>query len=110
LDNTAVRQALYDLAAGLRSLGDALADAPTDDKTKEEREIALLLEFNRPDGQGLTQVEASKACKKHGFTPQTVGAWARADFLVTNKTEDPPRRYLTDHARNWLGERNVKLA
>ena len=108
MDMNAVRQALYAIANGLKDLGDALAEVPTDAQTKEQREIALLLEFNRPAGQGLTQEEASKACKKHGFTPQTVGAWARADFLVTNKTED--RRYLTDQGRKWLKERGVDIS
>lgn len=110
MDSEAVRQALHTVANGLKALGDALVDDPTDGKSKQEREIDLLLEFDQPAGQGLTQAAASKACKKHGFTPQTVGAWARAEFIVTNKDEDPPRRYLTDHAREWLKDKGVKLS
>lgn len=88
-----------DIIAALRSIGRGIDDliaaltepGQAQEKSKDERELDLLLEFDRPDGQGLDQVSASQACRRHGFTPQTVGAWARADNL---KTRDD-KRYLS---------------
>ena len=102
MEQHAVRQALLKIAAGFTELAEAFAPADPGAKTQTEREIDLLLEFNRPAGQGLTQEAASNACKKHGFTPQTVGAWARGGWLRTDKEDG--LRYLTDDGRKWITE------
>jgi hypothetical protein len=102
VEQEAVRQALLKIAAGIKDLADAFAPVDPSAKTQTERDIDLMLEFNRPVGKGLTQEEASNACKKHGFTPQTVGAWARGGWLKTSK--DDGLRYLTGEGRKWIEE------
>lgn len=93
-------------AVGLVRVGEN-PDRDGSERTPDEREIALLLEFDRGPGDGLTREEASRACKRHGFTPQTVGAWARAAFL---KTRDDGLRYLGPEASGWLRERGVEVS
>jgi hypothetical protein len=106
MDQEAVRQALYKLSAGFKDLGDALAEHDPAGKTQTEREIDLMLEFNRPSGKGLTQEEASKACKKHGFFPQTVGGWARGGWL---ETRTDGLRYITGAGRTWVEDHGRKV-
>jgi hypothetical protein len=102
MNQTAVRQALQKIATGFQELADAFAPVDSEAKTQDERDIELMLEFNRPAGQGLTQEQASAACKRHGYSPQTVGAWARGGWLVTVKSDG--LRYLTDQGRDWITE------
>ncbi len=102
MEPQAVRQALLKIAAGFSDLAEAFAPVDHKGKTQTQREIDLMLEFNRSIGQGLTQEAASNACKKHGFTPQTVGAWARGGWLKTD--QDDGLRYLTDEGRKWIKE------
>ena len=43
----------------------------------------------------------SEARKRHGFTPQTVGAWARGGYLEIRNDE---LRYLTKEGRRLRGK------
>jgi hypothetical protein len=103
-----VSRALKDLDRGVDDILAGLQDQPGREShdSRQEREIRLLLEFDRAEGEGLTREEASKACRRHGFEPQTVGAWATAKFLVTGPDG---RRYLTDVGRQWIKEHNAGM-
>jgi hypothetical protein len=105
-DNTALIAALRKIGAGIQDLIGALDDEGGAEKTKTEREIALMKEFDRSPGDGLTQVEAVRACKRHGFTPQTVGAWVRGGYLEIRNDE---LRYLTKEGRRWLEEQGADI-
>lgn len=107
MDKAAVLAALRKIASGFGDLIDALEGPVADQKTRKEREIALLLEFDRAPGDGLSREEATRACKRHGFSPQTVGAWARGDYLMTR---DDGLRYIGDAGRQWLNDNSVKAA
>ena len=91
--------ALRKVAAGVQDVIDVLDTEGSAEKTKKEREIALLMEFDRGSGDGLTRQEALRACKRHGFTPQTVGAWVRGAYLEIRNDD---LRYLGDEGRRWL--------
>lgn len=105
-DNTALIAALRKIGAGIQDVIDALDDEGGAEKTKTEREIALMKEFDRSPGDGLTQVEAVRACKRHGFAPQTVGAWARGGYLEIRNDD---LRYLTKEGRHWLEEQSADV-
>jgi hypothetical protein len=105
-DTTALIAALRKIAAGVQDVIDVLDNEGTDEKTKEEREIVLLKEFDRGLGNGLSRVEAVRTCKRHGFTPQTVGAWARGAYL---EIRDDGLRYLGREGRRRLEERGVEV-
>jgi hypothetical protein len=105
-DTTALSAALRKIGAGVQDLIDVLDSDSTTDKTKQEREIALSKEFDRAPGDGLTREEASRACKRHGFMPQTVGAWAQGGYL--ERREDD-LRYLGERGCRWLKEHGVEV-
>ena len=105
-DKAAVIAALRKIMAGLQDIADVLEGPAVEGKTKKEQEIALLLEFDRAAGDGLGREEASRVCKRHGFTPQTVGAWARGGYLVTR---DDGLRYIGEVGRQWLKEKNIDV-
>jgi hypothetical protein len=105
-DEAAVIAALRKIMAGFQDIIDVLEGPAVGEKTKKEKEIALLLEFDRAPGNGLSREEASRVCKRHGFTPQTVGAWARGEYLVTR---DDGLRYIGEVGRQWLEENNVRV-
>ena len=105
-DKAAVTAALRKIMAGFQDIVDVLEGPAVGEKTKKEQEIALLLEFDRAPGDGLSREEASRVCKRHGFTPQTVGAWARGEYLVTR---DDGLRYIGEVGRQWLKENNVEV-
>jgi WD40 repeat protein len=66
-------------------------DNDTAEKSQTEQEIALSLEFDRTPGNGLTREEALQACRRHGFSPQTIDAWVSGNYLVIR---DDGLRYL----------------
>jgi hypothetical protein len=100
IDGKTLAAAMRNLARGLTDAALVLEGTPTaDDET--QRRVDLLREFDRPDGQGLTQAEASLACKRHGRVPLTVGAWARAGW-VELRTDG--LRYLTPTGRTRMAE------
>jgi hypothetical protein len=105
-DKSAAIAALRKIMAGFQDIIDVLEGPPMEEKTKKEQEIALLLEFDRAPGDGLSREEASRVCKRYGFTPQTVGAWARGDYLITR---DDGLRYIGDTGRKWLKSNNVEV-
>ena len=105
-DKAAVTAALRKMMAAFQDIIDILEGPVVREKTKKEQEIELLLEFDRASGDGLSREEASRVCKRHGFTPQTVGAWARGEYLVTR---DDGLRYIGEEGRRWLNENNVEV-
>lgn len=105
-DTTAVIAALRKIAAGVQDLIDALDSDATTAKTQQEREIALMKEFDRAPGDGLTREAASRACKRHGFMPQTVGAWVQGGYLELRDD----LRYIGKEGRRWLEEHGVEVA
>jgi hypothetical protein len=106
-DKTAMIAALRKIVAGFQDLIEVLEGPVVEEKTKKQREIALLLEFDRTVGDGLSRAEASRVCKRHGFRPQTVGAWARGDYVVTR---NDGLRYIGDVGRQWLRKNNIEVA
>jgi hypothetical protein len=108
IDTAAVIAALRKVAAGVQDLIDVLdSDSATTGKTQRERETALMKEFDRRPGDGLTREEASRACKRHGFMPQTVGAWVQGGYL---ELRDDGLRYMGKEGRRWLEEHGVEIA
>lgn len=105
-DKTAVVAALRKITAGFQDLIDVLEGPVADQKTRKEREIALLLEFDRAPGDGLNREEASRACKRYGFSPQTVGAWARGEYIMAR---GDGLRYIGNAGRRWLNENKVQV-
>jgi hypothetical protein len=105
-DKAAVIAALRKISASLQDIVDVLEGPAVGAKTKKERQIALQLEFDRAPGDGLTREEASRACKRHGFPPQTSGAWARGDYIVTGPDG---LRYIGEEGRKWLQQNNVEV-
>jgi hypothetical protein len=105
-DTTALLAALRKVATGIQDIIDALDDEGGSEKPQTEREIALAKEFDRAPGNGLTKEEALRACKRHGFTPQTVGAWVRGGYIEIRADD---RRYLGKE-RGWLERRGVDIA
>jgi hypothetical protein len=95
-----------EIAAALRQIGrgfEALARAlegehPTE---PEARYLAALQEWGH---RGLSRDEASTLLKKHGFAPQTAGAWARDDWI---ESRSDGLRYLTKRSHDWLAQREV---
>ncbi len=106
-DTTALIAPLRKIAAGVQDLIDVLDGNSTTGETQQEREIALSKEFDRAPGAGLTREEASRACKRHGFMPQTVGAWAQGGYL---EIRGDGLRYLGEKGRGWLEEHGVEVA
>lgn len=105
-DTAALIAALRKIAVGVQDVIDVLGNEGAAEKTKKEREIALLKEFDRGSGDGLTRGEAVRACKRHGFTPQTVGAWARGAYI---EIKDDDLRYMGREGRRWLEENGVEV-
>jgi hypothetical protein len=105
-DTTALVAALRKVAAGIQDAIDAIDDEGGPEKSRAEREAAFAKEFDRAPGSGLTKEEALQACKRHGLTPQTVGAWVRGGYI---EIRDDDRRYLGKE-RGWLEEQGVDIA
>ncbi len=57
-------------------------------------------------GDGLTHQEALRACKRHGFTPQTVGAWVRG---AHREIRNDDLRYLGDEGRRQIEKHGVMV-
>lgn len=104
MDEKATLAALRTIRTGIDDLIAALGMEEATEEDSEQREIDLMLEFDKPDGQGLTQQQASRACKRHGFNPQQVGAWVRGKWVETRDG----RRYLTGRSYEWLADAGVK--
>lgn len=104
MDDKAFIAALRSIRTGVEDLITAVdVNAAVQETNAEQREIDLMLEFDKPDGQGLNQQQASRACKRHGYNPQQVGAWARGGWLETRDD----RRYLTRKSYDWLAGAGV---
>lgn len=90
-----IAAALRQIARSYEALADAVAPA-SDQPPKESRELALLREWGE---RGLTRAEASALFRKHGFSPQTAGGWARGDWI---ESRDDGRRYITGRSHEAL--------
>lgn len=93
-----------EIAAALRQISkgfDALAtaiDPRPDSSTADDRYRAVLVEWG---DRGLTREEASALLRRHGFSPQAAGGWARGDWI---KTREDGLRYLTERSLRWIQE------
>ena len=96
LDPAQVAAALRQIGRGLAALADAISGDP--DRSEEERYYAVVSEWGR---RGLDRDEASRLFRKHGFSPQAVGGWVKADWL---EVRADGKRYLTDRSLQWLAE------
>jgi hypothetical protein len=94
-DPREIAAALNQIARGLRALADAIAGG-SEQRSEAARNAALLREWG---DRGLTRAEASKLFRAHGFAPQTVGGWAKADWI---ETRADGRRYVSELSRQWL--------
>jgi hypothetical protein len=95
-----IAAALRQIGAGFAALADAIAADPAE-PSAESRHRSLIAEWGQ---QGLTRPEASALFRKHGFSPQSAGGWARGDWL---EVRDDGRRYLTDRSLHWLAEQGA---
>jgi hypothetical protein len=102
MDERALAAAFRVIVSGFTDAIAAL-EAPEPEGDQEQREIELMREFDREPGRGLNQAQASLACKRLGFTPQTVGAWVRGGWVEMKDD----RRYLSASGRKWLAERGI---
>ncbi|WP_141578991.1 hypothetical protein [Actinomadura sp. WMMA1423] len=94
-----VAAALRQIARGLTALADAIS-APSG-QSDEDRHLALMTEWGR---RGLTRAEASALFRRHGFSPQAAGGWARGDWM---EVRDDGNRYLTDRSLAWLADQEA---
>ena len=101
MDERALAAAFREIGRGYTAAA-ALLEGPPD--ASQQSGAALMREFDKAPGEGLTMEEASLACRRHGFRPQTVGAWARAGWLETRAEDGATRRYLTSQGRKRLAE------
>ncbi|GAB3984708.1 hypothetical protein GCM10029978_095110 [Actinoallomurus acanthiterrae] len=92
-----VAAALRQISAGLAALADAISADPAE-APEESRHRSLIAEWGT---RGLTRAEASALFRRHGFSPQAAGGWARGDWL---EVRDDDRRYLTERSLQWLAE------
>ncbi|GAA4639594.1 hypothetical protein GCM10023196_101800 [Actinoallomurus vinaceus] len=92
-----VAAALRQISAGYAALADAISADPAQ-APEESRYRSLISEWGT---RGLTRAEASALFRKHGFSPQAAGGWARGDWLEVHADG---RRYLTERSRQWLAE------
>ncbi|NJP98406.1 hypothetical protein HCN51_54820 [Nonomuraea sp. FMUSA5-5] len=90
-----VAAALRQISAGFAALADAISDT---EPPEEARYRELIQEWGQ---RGLTRAEASALFRKHGFSPQLAGGWARGDWL---EIRDDGRRYLTERSLRWLSD------
>lgn len=95
-----VAAALRQISEGFAALADAISADPAEAPT-ESRYRSLISEWG---ARGLTRSEASALFRKHGFSPQVAGGWARGDWL---EIRDDGRRYLTDRSFHWLAEQGA---
>jgi hypothetical protein len=95
-----VAAALRQISAGFAALADAISADPAEPPA-ESRYQSLITEWGE---RGLTRAEASALFRKHGFSPQAAGGWARGDWL---EIRDDGRRYLTDRSLHWLAEQGA---
>jgi hypothetical protein len=97
MDEKALAAAYRQVSRAYAELAVALeGNEPGDDKVA--REIAVMLEFDRPASRGLNRAEASLAFRRHGFSPRAMGSWIRHGYV----TRDGDRRYMSDKGREWV--------
>lgn len=99
-DPERVAAALRQVARGLAALADAISAPPQ--QSEEGRYLALMAEWGR---RGLTRAEASALFRRHGFSPQAAGGWARGDWM---EIRDDGNRYLTSRSLAWLADREAE--
>ncbi|MBO2451729.1 hypothetical protein J4573_31890 [Actinomadura barringtoniae] len=95
MEQDRIAAALRKISAGFAELADAITADPAE-RPEDARYRAVISEWG---DRGLTRSEASALFRKHGFSPQVAGGWARGDWL---EVRDDGRRYLTDRSRTWL--------
>lgn len=97
MDEKALAAAYRQVSRAYAELAVALeGNEPGDDKVA--REIAVMLEFDRPASRGLNRAEASLAFRRHGFSPRAMGSWIRHGYV----TRDGDRRYMSEKGREWV--------
>ncbi|XVQ13489.1 hypothetical protein ACQP1W_13430 [Spirillospora sp. CA-255316] len=94
MDPEQTAAALRQIARGLNALADAIAAPPG--LSEEERHRAVMDEWGR---RGLSRAETSELFRRHGFSPQAAGGWARGDWM---RVGDDGLRYLTERSHRWL--------
>jgi hypothetical protein len=90
-----VAAALRQIGRGFAMLADAVAAGP-EDVSSDERYRRVISEWGE---RGLTREQASALFRKHGFSPQAAGGWARGEWI---ETRPDGRRYLTQRSHEWL--------
>ena len=98
-DPEQVAAALRQIGRGLMALADALSGSS--ELSVEDRYRELMSEWGR---RGLTREDASRLFRKHGFSPQAAGGWARGDWM---EIRDDGNRYLTARSLEWLAEQEA---
>lgn len=93
-DTEKIVAALRQISRGFAALADAVSAAPSN--AEDDRYRSLIAEWGE---RGLTRPETSALFRKHGFSPQAAGGWARGDWL---ETRADGRRYLTTRSLHWL--------
>jgi hypothetical protein len=91
--------ALRQISRGLAALADAIA--PPSGLSEEDRYRAIMNEWGR---RGLTRAETSALFRRHGFSPQAAGGWARGGWMEMG---DDGLRHLTDRSLQWLDEQEA---
>jgi hypothetical protein len=92
----ALAAGLRQIIRGLTTIADALdSDGPDSDVSRKGE---TLRRFNVPSADGLSQAEASLACRENMISPKAVGAWISQGLVA----REDDRRWLTDKGRAWL--------
>ncbi|RZQ65160.1 hypothetical protein [Amycolatopsis suaedae] len=94
MDEEKVAAALRQISRGFAALADAVAAPP--DVSGPDRYRAVMAEWGE---RGLTRAEVSELFRRHGFSPQASGGWARGDWM---ETRGDGLRYLTPRSLDWL--------
>ena len=95
-----IAAALRQISRGFTALADAVAAGP-EDISSDERYRRVISEWG---DRGLTREQASALFRKHGFSPQAAGGWARGEWIETRADD---RRYLTQRSHDWLAAQEV---
>ena len=103
IDNKAIAAAVRQLSRDLADLAALLDGNVPGDGDLIARQIAMLMEFDVPEADGLNRARASRAFKDHGLNPRSFGSWVQGGYL--KRIGD--RRFLTDKGRERIARKSA---
>ncbi|MFI0357597.1 hypothetical protein [Actinomadura sp. 9N407] len=102
MDPEQTAAALRQISRGLAALADAISPPSGPAAlSDEDRYRAIMNDWGR---RGLTRPEAGELFRRHGFSPQAAGGWARGGWM---EVRDDGLRHLTERSHQWLAEQEA---